>query len=165
MIIFACFTAVVLLLILLGLKIQGLQKQLRLNQGTLKVNTRRMNEVNSSLVVLSQQLQTFLLERLESSHKRKLVDPNTYKTLLPLFENIDTISNLYALKGMTIEEILKTVLQDTEGPLEEVREIIKLQPSNVRLAWSKNTLDGLLSACTSISGPTIKTEEKATPDS
>ena len=162
MIIFASFAALVLLLIFFVLKIQNLQKQLVLSQNNLKATSRRMNDANGSMVVLAQQIQGFLTERLDSSHKRGLINVKHYEVLQPVFEKISTVSVYCMDKGMSVEEALNTVLQDTEISLMQVREIIKIQPSDIRVAWSKNTLDGFILACKGLSFPPTKTDSSKT---
>ncbi len=163
MITFAVFAALVTLLVFFGFKIQNLQKQLLISQNSLKSTSRRMNNANSSMVVLSQQIQGFLIERLESSHKRGLISNKPFEVLHPMYEKISAVAVYCMEKGMSVEEALKTALKDTEVTLEQLREIIKEQPSEIRMAWSKNTLDGFIIACKGLSFPATKTE--STPSS
>lgn len=158
MIIFASYAALVLLLIFLGLKLQNLQKQLVLSQSSLKTTARRMSDANSSMVTLSKQIQGFLTERLDASQKRGLVSAKTYEVIQPMFGKISTIALYCMEKGMSVEEALTAVLQGSEVSLEEIKEVIKVQPSDVRMAWSKNTLDGFILACKGLSFPPTKTE-------
>lgn len=158
MMIFAIFAVLFLLLIFLGVKNQNLQKQLLLNQNTLKSTTRRVNDANSSMVLLSQQIQGFLAERLDASHKRGLLSPKHYEVLRPMFEKISAVAVYCMEKGMSVEEALNAALQDAEVTLEQIREVIKVQPSDTRMAWTKNTLNGFILACKGLSQPPIKTE-------
>ena len=158
MIIFASYAALILLLIFLGLKLQNLQKQLVLSQSSLKSTARRMSDANSSMVTLSKQIQGFLTERLDASQKRGLVSAKTYEVIQPMFDKISTIALYCMEKGMSVEEALTAVLQGSEVSLEEIKEVIKVQHSDVRMAWSKNTLDGFILACKGLSFPPTKTE-------
>ncbi|MAJ69220.1 MAG: hypothetical protein CBB67_016660 [Alteromonadaceae bacterium TMED7] len=158
MLIFASFAALILLLIFFGLKVQNLQKQLQLCQNSLKATSRRISDANGSMVVLSQQIQSFLAERLDASHKRGLVNAKHYETLQPMFEKISAVAVYCMEKGMSVEEALNAALQDGEVTLEQLREVIKVQPSDIRMAWSKNTLDGFIIACRGLSFPPTKTE-------
>ncbi|NVK56870.1 MAG: hypothetical protein HWE26_14800 [Alteromonadaceae bacterium] len=162
MIIFAAFAALVILLVYFGFKIQNLQKELLITHNNLKSTSRRMTSANSSMVVLSQQIQSFLIERLESSHKRGLISNKPFEVLHPMYEKISTVAVLCMDRGMSVEEALKTALKDSEVTLEQLREIIKEQPSDIRMAWSKNTLDGFIIACRGLSFPPTKTESTAT---
>ncbi|GGF75947.1 hypothetical protein [Alteromonas lipolytica] len=161
MIIFASFAALILLLIFFGLKIQNLQKELVLSQNSLKTTTRRICDANSSMVILAQQIQSFLAERLDASHKRGLISVKNYEVLQPMFEKISAVAVYCMDKGMSVEEALNAALKDSEVTLEQIREIIKVQPSDLRVAWSKNTLDGFIIACKGLSFPATKTEEKS----
>ena len=158
MIVFACFAALFVLLIFFGFKIQNLQKQLALSQNSLKATVRRVNDTNSSMVTLAQQIQSFLNERLESSHKRGLINSKHFEVLHPLFDKISAVAVYCMDKGMSVEEALNATLQESEITLEQVREVIKVQPNDVRLAWSKNTIDGFILACKGLSFPATKTE-------
>ncbi|MDC8831823.1 hypothetical protein [Alteromonas gilva] len=158
MITFAIFAALVVLLVFFGFKIQNLQKQLLISENNLRANTRRMNHASGSMVVLSQQIQSFLLERLESSHKRGLISNKPFEVLHPMFEKISAVAVYCMDRGMSVEEALKTALKDSEVTLEQLREIVKEQPSDIRMAWSKNTLDGFIVACKGLSFPPTKTE-------
>ncbi len=158
MITFAIFAALVVLLVYFGFKIQNLQKQLVISESNLKSTSRRMSNANGSMVVLSKQIQHFLLERLESSHKRGLISNKPFEVLHPMFERISAVAVNCMDKGMSVEEALKVAMSGSDVTLEQLREVIKEQPSDIRMAWSKNTLDGFIIACKGLSFPPTKTE-------
>lgn len=158
MMIFAGFSALILLLIFLGLKVQNLQRQLILSQSSLKTTSRHMSDASQSMVFLAKQIQSFLMERFEASHKRGLVNAKQFETLYPMFDKISMVASLCMEKGMSVEEALNAALQGSEVKLEDIREIIKVQESGVRMAWSKNTLDGFVSVCKTLSFPAPKTD-------
>ena len=56
--------------------------------------------------MLSQQIQSFLAERLDASHKRGLVNSKHYETLQPMFEKISAVAVYCMEKGMSVEEAL-----------------------------------------------------------
>ncbi|HBY38045.1 MAG TPA: hypothetical protein DEH24_01435 [Alteromonas sp.] len=158
MVIFASIAALVLLLVYFVMRVQSLQKELVLSQSNLKASNRRISDSTSGMVMLAKQIQHFLVERLESSHKRGLIDTGAFEVFQFVFHNISTIAVLCMDKGMTVEEALKSVLQESEITMESIREKVKLQPSEIRVAWSQNTLEGFVVACKGISFPVTKTE-------
>lgn len=161
MVIFAAIAALVLLLIYFVMRVQNLQKELVLSQSNLKASNRRINDSTTGSVMLAKQIQHFLVERLESSHKRGLIDSGAFDVFQFVFHNISTIAVLCMDKGMTVEEALNSVLQDSELTIENVREKVKVQPSEIRVAWSQNTLEGFVIACKGISFPVTKTESQS----
>ena len=45
--------------------------------------------------------------------------------------------------------------------LEEIREVVKAFPSNVRMVWSKNTADGFIAFCQTVTATVSGTTTKA----
>ncbi|MFS1701328.1 hypothetical protein FJ444_17990 [Aestuariibacter sp. GS-14] len=158
MVMFAFIAALILLLIYFVMRVQNLQRALVLSQSNLKASNRRINDSTSGMVVLAKQIQLFLVERLESSHKRGLIETGAFEVFQFVFHNISTIAVLCMDKGMTVEEALNSVLHDSDLTIEAVREKVKLQPSEIRVAWSQNTLEGFIIACKGMSFPVTKTE-------
>lgn len=64
-------------------------------------------------------------------------------------------------KGMSLEESLNKALQNEEVTLEEIREVVKALPSNVRMVWSKNTADGFIAFCQTVTATVSGTTAKA----
>ena len=71
-------------------------------------------------------------------------------------------------KGMSLEESLNKALQNEEVTLEEIREVVKALPGNVRMVWAKNTADGFIAFCqtvtATVSATTAQASKKATAE-
>jgi translation initiation factor 6 (eIF-6) len=75
--------------------------------------------------------------------------------------NFSTIVMACCEKGMSFEESLNKVLLNEEVTLEEIREVVKALPSNVRMVWSKNTADGFIAFCQTVTATVSGTTTKA----
>ena len=75
--------------------------------------------------------------------------------------NFSTIVMTCCEKGMSFEESLNKVLLNEEVTLEEIREVVKALPSNVRMVWAKNTADGFIAFCQTVTATVSGTTAKA----
>ena len=65
---------------------------------------------------------------------------------------------------MSFEESLNKVLLNEEVTLEEIREVVKALPSNIRMVWAKNTADGFIAFCQTVTATVNGTTAKAQKD-
>lgn len=151
MIAFGIISVLVLLLIYFVLRAQNFQRQLALSNHNVRSSTKRANYAYNNLVMISNELQQVFMARLESNHKRGMIGSGDYQILSALFSCFSTIVMECCEKEATVEEALNKVLMKLDFEMEDLKNCIKEQPSDIRVAWSKNTVDGFIAACNKIS--------------
>lgn len=157
---FSIIAILTLLLIFMFVKNQQHYKAIEDLRNQLKRSTRHLNNVALSTNVLTAGTQTNLLKRLNAAHKRGFVSEQDASVLNHIFLEFETIVARCLEKGFTLEEAIKEMLQGQELTLQEVKDTIKKFPKEVRLAWSKNTVDGFILATQNISEQLMPTEIK-----
>ncbi|WP_394224262.1 hypothetical protein [Alteromonas gracilis] len=166
---FGVIGLLILFLIYFVLRAQNLQKELTLSRHSNKQSTNKVNFAYRNLVLVTDALEKNLTARIESAYKSRLIDQEQYNALHALMRNFSNIVMTCCEKGMSFEESLKKALLNEEVTLEEIREVVKALPSNVRMVWSKNTADGFIAFCqavtATVSGTTVKSQQEPSPES
>lgn len=159
---FSIIGVLVLALIFLVLRSQNMQKELALTRNTVKSNTKKITYAFHNLVLMSKELQKVYASRVDNAHKKGLISGAEYSVLSIIMHNFSQITMDCCEKGDTVEEALSKALKDTEVTMESVRELIKEKPSEIRVAWCRNTVDGFMAACHALSQSAlnIATESK-----
>ena len=147
---FGVIGLLILFLIYFVLRAQNLQKELALLRHSNKQTNNKVTYAYRNLVLVTDALEKNLTARIESAYKSRLIDQTQYNALHPLMRNFSTIVMACCEKGMSFEESLNKVLLNEEVTLEEIREVVKALPSNVRMVWSKNTADGFIAFCQTV---------------
>ena len=158
---FGVIGLLILFLIYFVLRAQNLQKELALLRHSNKQTNNKVTSAYRPLVLVTDALEKNLTARIESAYKSRLIDQTQYNALHPLMRNFSTIVMACCEKGMSFEESLNKVLLNEEVTLEEIREVVKALPSNVRMVWSKNTADGFIAFCQTVTATVSGTTAKA----
>ena len=153
---FGVIGLLILFLIYLVLRTQNLQKELALLRHSNKQTSSKVTYAYRNLVLVTDALEKNLTARVESDYKSRLIEQSHYQILHSLMRNFSTIVMACCEKGMSLEESLNKALLNEDVTLEEVRDMIKTLPSNVRMVWAKNTADGFIAFCQTVAAP-IKT--------
>lgn len=167
--IFAVVSVLVLLLVFFIIKLQSSQKEISLLRLQSKKSLRHSNQINASKDILALTWQHTLLSRLHSGLKRASVSEQDGKVLETLFAGFSDLLHLCINEGSTLEEALIKYLSNKEGlVLQDVKEVVKKYPQDIRLAWSKNNVEGLIVTFTKLSeriDPTLSPAvKKASPN-
>jgi hypothetical protein len=163
---FSVIGLLILLLIYFVLRAQNQQKELALLRHSNKQSNNKVNYAYRNLVLVNELLEKNLVLRIESAFKSRLIDQTQYNVLHMLMRNFSNIVMGCCEKGLSFEESLNKALSYEELTLEDVKEVVKDLPSNVRMAWSKNTSDGFIAFChavTSAISGTTKSEKSDAP--
>lgn len=144
---FSVIGLLVLFLIYFVLHAQNLQRELTLTRTSAKQNGNKATYAYKNLVLVTDALEKTYTSRIESAFKSRLISQQQYSATLPLMHNFSTIVMACCEKGATLEEALNIALKNAEVSQSDVRDVIKTLPSNIRMAWSKNTADGFIAAC------------------
>ncbi len=161
---FSIIAILVIMLIFFVLRGQTMQRELALTRQTAKSNAKKVNYAYTSLVVVTNNLQQIFVSRVEKAHQRGLISEDQYGVLSILANQYSRIVMDCCEKDATVEEALKKSLSKTAVSMEDVKEVVKVFPSEVRLAWSKNTPDGLTAAMNNISQYINGKQKKSTQD-
>lgn len=153
---FSVIGILVLALIFLVLRSQNMQKELALTRNTVKSNSKKITYAFHNLVLMSKELQKVYATRVDSAHKKGLLSGAEHGILSLIMHNFSQIVMDCCEKGDTVEEALSKALKDGDITMEHVRELIKEKPSEIRVAWCKNTVDGFMAACQGLSQSALK---------
>lgn len=155
---FGVIGLLLLTLIYFVLHAQNLQKELALSRHSTKQSNNKVTHAYRNLVLVTDALEKNLTFRIESAFKSRLINQAQYDVLHTLMRNFSTIVMTCCEKGFSFEESLNKVLAYEEITMEDIKEVVKELPSNVRMVWSKNTSDGFIAFCqavtTTVSGVT-----------
>lgn len=150
MIAFSIIGILSLLLIYFVLRLQNAQRELILARSNARASTKRANQAFRHIMALANEQQNEMLTKLESAHTKGLMKTTDYQRLAVLFAQFTTIVMLCSEKGASVEEAINAALKKQEMTLQDVREVVKNMPNDVRMSWSKNTCDGFVNACAAI---------------
>lgn len=158
---FSIISILTLLLIFFIVKYQGAQKEVNEARLVSRKTQRHANQLNSSKDVLAQTWQNALISRLHSAQKRAVLGEQDFAVLELLFCGFSDLLHGCLNESKTMEESLKAYLQDKDIVLQDVKEVVKKFPQDIRLSWSKNTAEGLIIAFTKISERIDPTQQQA----
>lgn len=150
---FGVIGLLILFLIYLVLRTQNLQKELALLRHSNKQTSSKVTYAYRNLVLVTDALEKNFTSRIESDYKSRIIEQSQYQILHPLMRNFSTIVMACCEKGMSLEESLNKALLNEDVTLEDIRNIVKTLPSNARMAWSKNTADGFIAFCQTVTAP------------
>ncbi len=162
--VFSIIGLLVIALIYFVLRAQNYQRELILARSTAKSNANRAKVAFTNMVMTTTELQNVFSQRLEAAHSKGLLKNEDYKAANTLIKHFSQIVMDCCEKGRTVEEALTRGLKNEAVSLSDIKNFIKEQPSDVRVAWSKNTPDGFITACNSLSQSTLsvdKTDQKS----
>ena len=166
MVAFSVIGILVLILIYFVMRTQTLQREVAMTKNSVKASAQKMQDTQRGLAQVLSHLQGVYEERLERGHKSGIVSSESLPVLRFIMQHFAVIAQRCFEQGETVEEALTAALnQQEEVTIEAIRDLIKQQPAQVRMAWVKNTPGGFMVACDSLTklatGQTIPTAEKA----
>ena len=164
MIAFSIIGILSLVLIYFVLRSQNAQRELILARSSARTSTKRVNQAFKHIMVLANEQQKEMLIKLQAAHSKGLIKTGDFQRLEVLFAQFTTIVMLCSEKGASVEAALKATLKKEEINLQDVREVVKNMPTEVRMNWSKNTCEGFVNACAAMTrtfmGKTEKSDEQ-----
>ncbi|MEW9798064.1 hypothetical protein [Alteromonas sp. CYL-A6] len=150
MISFSIIGILSLLLIYFVLRFQNVQRELVVAQGNAKALSKRTKYALRTVLLLASEQQQDIMGRLETANSKGLIKAKDYEHLHTLFSYFTDIVMACCEKDATVEEAIKFVLRGKDTSLQDVKDVIKNMPSEVRLSWSRNTAESFISACGNI---------------
>ncbi len=136
----------VILVTFLIVRGQNMQRELALTRHSAKTNASKVRYAFTSLVVVTNNLQQIFISRVERAHQKKLINEEEYAAACALANQYSRIMMDCCEKGATVEEAVKKSMQPYQISMLDLKNLIKNQPSDVRLSWTKNTPDAFTTA-------------------
>lgn len=151
MLAFGVIGALVLLLVYFAMRIQTLQREMVLLRSTTKSQTHRANEALAGLAEIVSRLEQVYAQNVDTAASKGLIGGQQHSVLQFLTGHFSAIVLDCWQNSSTTEEALKRQLAfNNQLSMEDLRAFMQQQPSQVRIGWSKNTPDGFISACESL---------------
>lgn len=166
MVAFGVIGILVLILIYFVMRTQTLQREIALTKNSVKASSQKVHDTQLGLAQVLAQMQSVYEERLEQGQKSGIVSSSSMPVLRFIMQNFAVVTQRCFEQGHTVEEALMATLNQQEDvSLEAIRDLIKQQPPQIRMAWVKNTPGGFMAACDGLSklamGQKIALAEKA----
>lgn len=136
----------VLLVTFFVVKSQRIQKDLKVQRRHIKSLESQLKSSLSSTTSIVNELQQLLLSRLEDAKRRNLVGGERYETTKTLYQNMDRVVLQCCEKGFTVAEAAGKTFAKSSPDIEGIKVFISEQPDDVKLQWSRNTVNHFISA-------------------
>ncbi|MFT2089354.1 hypothetical protein [Paraglaciecola sp. 2405UD69-4] len=153
---FIAFGVIVFLVLVLAYVVnrnQGIQRAVKQAQSAHKSLTSQNKHTTNIMLIVTTQLQHSLQTQLHSLKKHALINQADFNVVSGLIENFRTIIMSCSQGSETIETALQKALQESDLSMDSIREFIVRQPSEVRLPWSQNSIEGFVAACQNMTAP------------
>lgn len=160
MIAFSIIGILSLLLIYFVLRFQNAQRELILVRSNARTSAKRANQAFRHIMALANEQQNEMVAKVEAAHTKGLMKTTDYQCLAVLFSQFTTIVMRCSEKGASVEEAINAALKKEQMTLQDVREVVKNMPNDVRMSWSKNTCDGFVNACAAMTRTLMGKSEK-----
>ncbi|MCU7554823.1 hypothetical protein OCL06_09445 [Alteromonas sp. ASW11-19] len=154
----------VILLTFLIVRGQNMQRELALTRHSAKTHATKVRYAFTSLVVVTNNLQQIFISRVERAHQKKLINEEDYAAARALANQYSRIMMDCCEKGATVEEAVKKSMQPYQISMLDLKNLIKNQPNDVRVSWTKNTPDGFTAAMNNLTNYINGDHKKAEED-
>ena len=162
---FGVIAALTLLLIFLFIKLQSAQKEAAQLRIEARKTLRHVGHVTASKDMLALTWQSTLLSRVSTAQKRALLSEQDANVLTILFQGFSDLLHGCLNEGHTLEEGLVRYLADKDISVQDVKDVIKKYPKEVRLSWTKNNAEGLIVSLTKLSEMLVPKKKKSQQES
>jgi hypothetical protein len=137
----------VLALVFVVTRNQSTQRELKQIQFSHKT-TQSQNKYSLGIVMtISSVLQNTFQGKLVALKGHGLIDHKDYDMANFVLENFQFIIVQCCQHNETVEVAVRKALKGQNFTIEEVSQFIARQPSEVRIPWCKNTVEGFVAAC------------------
>jgi len=110
------------------------------------------------VMAMSTQLQYIFQTKLASLNNHGLIKRQDYDIAHFILENFQFIIVQCCQHNETVEASVRKALKGQTLTIEFVSQFIARQPSEVRVPWCKNTVDGFIAACRNLVADKAKTQ-------
>lgn len=147
MIIFGVIGCLVIALIFFVMRVQSAQVELNKTKAELKGLQKQTRFSLGSIMLMSKQLTHTYRTKLDAMRRHGALHGDDLTVVQFIVENVEYVVMQCCEKHATVEEALKESLEGFSLDMAAIQKYIARQPVEVRVPWSKNTLDGYLAAC------------------
>ncbi|MDF2179295.1 hypothetical protein P2G88_13625 [Aliiglaciecola sp. CAU 1673] len=141
----------VLTLIYFVVRSQNLQRQLYQYKAAQKAGEAQFRFTLGNTNYLAHELQRTFVSRLEKTHRHGLIKQEDYDIALFILSNFANVVMLCCEKQASVQEAVNRTLNKSSMRLETLNHFISQQPSQIKMVWIKNQLNGYISACNQLS--------------
>jgi hypothetical protein len=150
MMMFGIIGLLVLALIFFVMRVQSVQLELNKIRFELKTLQKNTKFSLGSIMLMSKQLTNSYRFKLDAMRRHGILHGDDLTVVQFLVENVEFVVMQCCEKQATVEEAIKQALEGFSIDMAAVQQYIARQPVDVRVPWSKNTLDGYLAACNNL---------------
>jgi hypothetical protein len=110
------------------------------------------------VMTMSSQLQHAFQTRLATLKSHGLMNQQDYDIVNFILENFQFIIVQCCQHDETVEVAVRKSLKGQVLTIENISQFISRQPSEIRVPWCKNSIDGFVAACRNLVADKVKTE-------
>jgi hypothetical protein len=162
MVAFGVISFLILVLVFVVTRNQGMQREFKQVQHAHKV-LQSQNKYSLGIVMtMSTQLQYAFQKKLAALKSHGLINTQDFDIANFILENFQFIIVQCTQHNETVEVAVGKSLKSHDLTIEDIGQFVARQPKEVRVPWCKNTVDGFVSACRNLVADKGKT--KTTPE-
>jgi len=164
MVAFGVICFLVLLLIFVAMRSQNSLHELIQLKHAHKI-LQSQNKYSLGIVMaMSTQLQHAFQTKLAMQKSHGLTDHKDHDISNFILENFQFIIVQCSQHNETVEVAIRKALKGQELKIEDISQFIARQPSEVKVPWCKNSVDGFIAACRNLVADKVKTKTPETLD-
>lgn len=154
----------ILVIVFIVTRNQGIQRELKQLQYAHKTLQSQNKYSLGVLMATSTQLQHFFQTKLAALKSHGLINHQDYDMAHFVLENFQFIILQCSQYNETVEVAVRKALKGQNFTIEDVSKFIARQPSDVRVPWCKNTVEGFVAACRNLVAEKVKTQTEDSPE-
>lgn len=112
------------------------------------------------IMMMGTELQKTFTTKLASLKSHGLINQKDFDVASFVLENFQYVIVQCCQHNETVEVALSKALKGSELTMEQISQFVARQPSETRIPWCKNTIDGFVAACRNLASQKIKTTPK-----
>ena len=139
-----------LLVIYFFVRAQSIEKELNRYKHQAKVLGVQAKNSLMTVDALAVELQKMLTDRLEAARRRQLIGGEHHDAIRALFNQIERVVMYCSENNASVADALEVCLKSQSPGLQEIKLYISKQPNEIKLPWSRNTVNSFLTTCINI---------------
>ena len=166
---FGVISFLILALVFVITRNQGIQIEFKQVQHSYKV-LQSQNKYSLGIVMtMSTQLQHSFQTKLANLKSHGLINAQDFDIVSFILDNFQFVIVQCTQHNETVEVAVHKALKGQEMTIESITQFIARQPTEIRIPWCKNSVEGYISACRNLVTQKVKTDKTkevdALPDS
>lgn len=147
MITFGIIGCLILAIIFIVTRGQSLEREHKQLKSAHKLEQAQNKHSLKTMLTIALQLQHAFQAKLLSLNSHGLISPQDFEVANFILENFQYVIDQCCQQEETVEVAIGKALKDRDLTMEKVSQFIARQPTEVKMPWSKNTVDGFITAC------------------